>query len=118
MIGLRSTLIAAGVALVLAALLLNRCQAAQSAGAEASLSKNTAAAAVQSGQDAVGAVGGVAASESATDATGRTNDAEIRKAVGADQAVPAAVDAAGRSGLCRRTAYQRDPRCVRFTPAQ
>jgi hypothetical protein len=118
MIGLRGTLIAAALALVLALLLLGQCQRARNAGAEAALAGASGRAAIESGKDAVGAVGAVSARESASNEIGRTNDAEIRKAPGADQAVPAAVDHAGRAGLCRRAAYRRDPKCLRFTPAQ
>lgn len=118
MIGLRSTLIAAAVALVLALLFLGQCQRARTAGAEAALSKETGASAVASGRDAVGAVAAVSGRESAGDAIGRTNDAEIRKAEGAGQAVPGAVDAAGRSSLCRRAAYRGDAKCLRFPPAR
>lgn len=117
MIGLRSTLIAGAVALVLAMLWLSQCQQARTAGAEARLGNAVAGAAVESGRDAVGAVGGVSASETAIDRTGRQNDADIRSAAGAGEAVPAAVDTAGRAGLCRRAAYRGDPKCVRFTPA-
>jgi hypothetical protein len=118
MIGLRSTLIAAAVALMLALLLLGQCQRARNAGAEAALAGASGRAAVESGKDAVGAVGAVSARESAGNDIGRTNDAEIHAADGAAQAVPVAVDAAGRAGLCRRAAYQRDPKCMRFTPAR
>gem|GEM_PF-4222328 len=111
--GLRSTLIAGAIALVLALFLLAQCQHARTAGADAALSRNVAGAAVESGSDAVGTVGSVGASEAAIDATGRTNDAEIHKAAGADQGVPAAVDAAGRNALCLRAAYRLDPRCLR-----
>ena len=113
MTGLRWTLIAGIVALGLALLLLATCQRARTATMEAALGRNTAGAAVASGQDAVGTVGAVGASEAAIDATGRTNDAEIRKAEGAAVAVPAAVDRAGRAALCMRAAYRSDPRCVR-----
>jgi hypothetical protein len=113
MIGLRSTLIAGAAALLLGVLLLGQCQRARTAGMEAALGRNAAGAAIASGQDASNTVGSVSASEAATDATGRTNDAEIRKAQGAAQAVPAAVDTAGRNALCLRAAYRRDPRCLR-----
>ena len=113
MIGLRATLIAGAIALLMALLLLAQCQRARTAGAEASLSRETAGAAIASGKDAARTVGAVGASEAAIDATGRTNDAEIRKAAGADQAVPAGVDTAGRNALCLRAAYRRDPRCLR-----
>jgi hypothetical protein len=98
---------------VLGLLVLARCQGARTAGAEARLSKETAASAIESGGDAVNTVGAVSASEAATDVIGRTNDAEIRKAEGAGQVVPVAVDAAGRASLCRRAAYRSDPRCLR-----
>lgn len=113
MTGLRTTLIAGAVALVLGLLLLAKCQEARTASASAALSRNAAGAAIASGQDAVGTVGTVSASEAATDAIGRTNDAEIRKAEGADVAVSSAVDTAGRNALCLRAAYRRDPRCLR-----
>lgn len=109
----RQTLIVAAIALALFLLLLNRCSQERSASAEARLNRNVAGAAVESGQDAVQTAGTVAAHEAASDETGRINDAEIRNAPGADQAVPAAVDAAARSSLCRRAAYRLDPACLR-----
>jgi hypothetical protein len=105
--------VAIGLLLVLA-----RCQGTRTAGAEARLSKETAASAIESGKDAVGAVGAVSGRESAGDAIGRINDADIRKAEGAGQAVPGAVAGAGRSSLCRRAAYRGDAKCMRFTPAR
>lgn len=113
MIGLRTTLIAGAMALVLGVLLLATCQGLRTASASAALNRNAAGAAIASGQDAVGTVGAVSASEAATDAIGRTNDADIRKAEGAAEPVPAAVDTAGRNALCLRAAYRRDPRCLR-----
>lgn len=118
MIGLRSPLIAAAVALMLALLLLGQCQRARTLRAEATLVGASGRAAVESGKDAVSAVGAVSGRERASDATGRTNDADIRNAPGADQVVPVAVDHAGRAGLCRRAAYKRDPKCLRFTLAK
>jgi hypothetical protein len=112
MSGLRSTLIAGAVALVFALLFLTKCQEARTAGAEARLGNAVAGAAVESGQDAVQAAGAVSASETAYDSIGRQNDAEIRSAAGAGEAVPAAVDAATRAGLCRRAAYRGDPKCL------
>lgn len=118
MIGIRSTLIAAAIALLLALLLLGQCQRTRTAGAEASLNAKVGQAAAESGADAVGAVGAVSARVSVSDQTGRQNDEAIRSAAGADQLVPDAVDGAGRSGLCRRAAYRADPHCVQFTPAK
>jgi hypothetical protein len=113
MLGTRLTLILGGVALLLGVLLLATCQGWRSAGATAALNRDAAGAAIASGQDAVTTVGAVGASEAVTDAIGRKNDADIRKAEGADVAVSAAVDTAGRSALCMRSAYRSDPRCLR-----
>ncbi|HQS70900.1 MAG: hypothetical protein B7Y36_08170 [Novosphingobium sp. 28-62-57] len=118
MSGLRSTLIAAAVALVLALLLLGQCQKARTAGAEADLSAKTGKAQGQAGADAVNAAGAASERQSETDKITRENDAKIRSAAGADQPVDPAVGDAGRMGLCRRAAYRGKPECMRFTPAQ
>lgn len=117
MMGLRSTLIAGAVALLLALLLLGQCQRARQAGAEASLNAKTGKAAADSGADAVGAVGALSGRNSTTDQITRENDARIHAAPGAGQAVSSAVADAGRISLCRRAAYRGKPECVQFTPA-
>lgn len=117
MMGIRSTIIAGVVALLLGLLLLGQCQKARTAGAEAAVSAKTGQAATMAGQAAVEAVGGVSARQSDIDQTTRENDAKIRSAAGADQLVDPAVADAGLIGLCRRAAYRGDPKCLRFTPA-
>lgn len=111
--GIRATLIPAAVAGLAFVLLFVAFQRLRTAGAEAALSRNVGGAAIASGQDASNTVGAVGASAAAYDQTGRTNDAEIRKADGAGQSVAAGVDRAGRNALCLRAAYRRDPRCLR-----
>jgi hypothetical protein len=80
--------------------------------AEARLSRNQAAAASESGSDAVNTVGAAGDREAASDALTRTNEADIRNAPGADAAVTAEARAAGISALCKRAAYKDDPRCA------
>jgi hypothetical protein len=116
--GLRATLIAGAVALLLALLLLGQCQKLRVVAAKASLSAATGQAALDSGKDAVGAVGAVSASASAGDAITRENERAILSAPGAQVVVDPAVRDAGLVGLCRRAAYRGDPKCVRFTPAR
>ncbi|WP_408590102.1 hypothetical protein [Novosphingobium sp.] len=114
MTGLRWTFIAAAIALAFALLFLSQCQRARRAGAEASLSAQTAKAVGESGADAVGAVGAVSVRNSDGDRIGRENYEAIQSAAGADQLVPHAVDDAGRRGLCRRAAYADNVLCKDF----
>lgn len=51
------------------------------------------------------------AAENASADLTRKNDAEIRKAPGADAAVQPGVDLAGRRALCLRNAYRDQPAC-------
>lgn len=115
--GIRATLIAGAIALVLAILLLGQCQKARTAGAEASLSAKTGAAGVVAGGEAVNAVAGASERQAATDEITRENADAIRSAPGAGQLVDPAAASAGLVGLCRRAAYRSDPKCLRFTPA-
>jgi hypothetical protein len=81
--------------------------------AEARLSRNQAAAAAESGSDAVNVVGEAGEREAASDALTRENEVDIRKAPGAADPVSAEARGAGLAALCRREAYRGDPRCVR-----
>lgn len=82
--------------------------------AEARLGRNQAAAAAQSGEDAVNTVGAAGDRDATTDALSRENSDAIRNAQGADAPLAAPVRDAGLQALCRRAAYARDPRCVRL----
>lgn len=117
MSGLRSTLIAGAVALVLLLLLLGQCQKARTAGAEADLRAKTDKAQVQAGGDAVNAVSRASERQSETDRITRENARAIHEAAGAGNTIDPAVSGAGLAGLCRRAAYRGDPKCLRFTPA-
>lgn len=80
---------------------------------EARLGKNQAEAAQQSGSDAVNTVGAAAERKSAGEDLTRSNDAAIRAAPGATDAVSAEARAAGFEALCKRQAYKDHPRCAR-----
>lgn len=81
--------------------------------AEARLGKNTTEAALQSGQDAVGSVSAQQAAEQATDATTRSNAAQITAAPGSDAKVNPAASNAGIKALCRRASARNDPKCAK-----
>lgn len=86
--------------------------------AEARLGRNQAEAAQKSGSDAVNTVGAAGDREASIDAVTRSNEKVIRNAQGADAPVDPAARDAGLRSLCRRASYQRDPRCLQFTPAR
>lgn len=58
------------------------------------------------------------AAENASADLTRRNDAEIRKAPGADAAVQPGVDLAGRRALCLRRAYIDQPACKQLLDAR
>lgn len=117
MTGLRGTLIAAAIALLLGLLLLGQCQKMRTAGAQATLNGKTANAQADAGRDAVNAVAGAAERQADADQITRENARAIHEAAGSGQLVDPAVSGAGIVGLCRRAAYRGDTRCMRFTPA-
>lgn len=83
----------------------------KSAKVEAELNRNQAGAALESGKDAVGVVGGVGERASDADRITQENRDAIGKAKGADAAIePEALDA-GIRALCRRKAYQDSEVC-------
>lgn len=82
---------------------------------QARLNQGQATAAIESGSDAVSAVGATEAQGMRDDITSRENDHAIRSASGAGQAVGQPVHDAGLASLCRRRVYQRDPQCLQFT---
>ena len=104
------------LALIGGLLALQQCASARSAKTRATLDHNQGTAAIQSGRDAVDVVGTRGQRETAIDAITKENDHDIRKALGANTAVNPAVRDAGLAGLCKRAAYSRDAKCVRFTP--
>lgn len=121
MMTLRSKLIAAAaiVALFLGGIwtvsvLVGKWRQASTA---ARLSENQKGAALDSGRDAVGAVGAVMGNEAAIDRTTRENEDAIRNAAGARDPVNPAVRDAGLASLCRRASYKCSQQCVQFTPA-
>jgi len=78
---------------------------------EARLARNQAEAALESGRDAVEAVGEASERETASEALTRSNEAAIRAAPGAADPVSAEARGAGIAALCKRAAYKDDPRC-------
>lgn len=98
--------------LIVGLLWLRSCQQERSAKAQATLAKSQASAATASGSDAANTVGNRMAADAETDTLTRSNADEIHKADGADAPVAGGVSAAGRASLCRRAAYQHDPKCV------
>ncbi|RSY83103.1 hypothetical protein DAH66_12605 [Sphingomonas koreensis] len=91
---------------------LSQCQRAQTAKTTANVAKGQAGAAIESGSDAVDAIGNRAEQDAAADRLTRENEDAIRKAEGASAPVAAPVRDAGLDSLCRRAAYSRDPRCL------
>ncbi|KPL67398.1 hypothetical protein SZ64_04325 [Erythrobacter sp. SG61-1L] len=85
---------------------------------EARLGKNTAQAAIQSGNDAVNTIGTQMAGEAATDALTRENAHDIRNAPGANAPVDPAAHAAGIRSLCKRAAYRERPECLQHATAR
>ncbi|MCB5423961.1 hypothetical protein H0274_01710 [Altererythrobacter sp. CC-YST694] len=84
----------------------------KSAKVDARLNRNLAGAAMESGSDAVAAIGGQIASEAAADSLSSENAHEIRSAPGADAPVDPAAHAAGLHSLCKRAAYRGRPECL------
>lgn len=84
---------------------------------EARLANNQAQAALDSGADAVSAVGAVGAAEIRIDVITRENERAIRTAPGADAPVDPAIHAAGIASLCRRAANRGRAECMQQPPA-
>jgi hypothetical protein len=110
----RATTALAIVALLVGLLALDRCQAARTARTEARLATGQADAAVQSGADAVNAVGNRMSADAAIDTITQENRDAITKADGASAPVTAPARNAGLRSLCGRAAYRRDPKCVQY----
>jgi hypothetical protein len=111
----RVTTALAIVALLVGLLALDRCQAARTAHTEARLATGQADAAVQSGADAVNAVGNRMSADVAIDTITQENRDAITKADGARAPVAPPARNAGLRSLCGRAAYRRDPKCVQYT---
>lgn len=103
--------IGAAVALIIGWWLISSLTGGKSAKVQAELNGNVAGAALESGKDAVGAVGAAAQRASDSDQLTQENRDAIQKAEGASVAVSPAADAAGIDALCRRTAYRDSARC-------
>jgi hypothetical protein len=108
----RLILIVGLIVLLATVISIRSCNVARTATTETSLATGQAGAAAESGADAVNTVGNRAQAEEQSDAISRENDVAIRNAEGATVVVPAGVSGAGISALCRRAAYQGDPRCA------
>ncbi len=114
----RRVLIGIAIALLAAGFLtLRSCQSAETAKTEAKLATGQTGAALESGADAVGAIGRTHQSEVRIDVITQENDRAIRQAEGADAPVSDAVHAAGLRALCRRAAYRGSEQCLQFAPA-
>ncbi len=100
------------LALVIAAAMIPSClQKRRSEAAQGRVEAGQAGAAQQSSKDAIGAVANAGEREAASEDVTRENDRDIRAAPGAGDKVNPAVQSAGIKALCRRSAYQNDPRC-------
>lgn len=113
-------LIGAGIIVLILALglavlaILHFWRLAASGAGEARLERNQASALSNSATDAIDVLGDRQALDEAIDTITKENDYAIHSAPGADAPVDPAVRAAGLAGLCRRAAYQCEPRCVQF----
>ena len=101
------------VALILLALFgWHEWRVMRTAKVETRLATGQAGAALASGRDAANTIGKRAEADAGTDTVTRENDHAIRTAPGADAPVDPALRDAALRGLCRRTAYRHDPKCV------
>lgn len=73
-----------------------------------------AEAASNSAADAINTVSEAGKRETASEDLTRENERDIRAAEGAGDRVNSASDLAGRRALCRRAAYENDPKCKVF----
>ena len=103
-----------GVALLLAAWwLVATLTGGKRAKVEATLNRNAAGAALESGKDAVGTVGAQQAAEAASDRLSAQNAASIHQAPGADAKVDPGASSAGIKALCKRASARSDPKCAK-----
>jgi hypothetical protein len=87
------------------------CNKIRSMGAQSRVDRSQFDAASNSAADAVGTVAASGEASEASEELTRTNERDIRNAQGSgDKVNPAARDA-GISALCQRKAYANDPRC-------
>jgi ABC-type protease/lipase transport system fused ATPase/permease subunit len=114
-ISIRAVLIAvAAIALVLVgAFTVRSCDKRHSKAAQSRVEASQAQAASNSAADAIGTVAASGAASEASEALTRSNEQKIRAANGANTKVDPAVRDAGIAALCRRKAYENDPRCHR-----
>ena len=104
----------AGAFLLFAVIMtLAYCQNQRSKGAQARVERSQAEAASNSAADAVGTVARSGEASAASEALTRDNEGKIRAADGANAPVNPAARDAGITALCKRQAYQSDPRCKR-----
>lgn len=106
--------IAGVVVLVLAAVFTVRsCDKRHSRDAQSRLDAAQGDAQANSAADAVNTVAASGEAQAASEEMTRENERNIRAAQGASNAVDPAVRNAGIAALCRRKAYENDPRCHR-----
>lgn len=89
----------------------------RSAATQARVEVGQKGAALDSAKDAIDVTARSGERETASEAMTADNARDIRGAEGARERVQAPVDAAGRRALCRRKAYENDPKCAVFKGA-
>lgn len=87
------------------------CDKRRSQASQARVERSQAEAASNSAADAVGTVARSGEASAASEALTRDNEGKIRAADGANAPVNPAARDAGITALCKRQAYQNDPRC-------
>lgn len=92
-------------------LFVRSCDKRHSEAAQTRVERSQAEAASNSAADAIGTVAASGGRETASENLTRENEANIRAANGASDAVNPAARDAGIAALCKRQAYRDDPKC-------
>lgn len=102
-----------GGVLIIALLIfgVSECSKRKNQAAQSRVDSAQAGAASNSAADAIGTVSEAGKREAGSEELTRSNEREIRAAEGAAERVKPGVDYAGRAALCKRVAYQNDPKC-------
>ncbi len=112
------------IAMVVAALVLvaavtfglYQCDQRRNEAAQGRVDSAQAGAQQESGADAINTVSAAGQREAGSEDLTRSNEREIRGAEGANERIGPGVDYAGRAALCRRKAYENDPKCKVMKP--
>lgn len=96
----------------MALVVLTQCTSTRQKAAVARVEGRQAAAAVESGRDAINTVSSAAQRDQATDQTHEENADAIRAQPGAAVPVDPAIARAAIDGLCRYSSYRNAPQCV------